>query len=222
MNLYEYINSFNSKAIFLYLFIFVVLLYFFKGTNIGINIILALAVGFGIVIYLNSGQQSSADNLKNQMDLKYRHIRPQPTNVKNYPELIDFIFSIQDFYVMNPQAYEEMIDSIDSFMSLYQDSLIEPKLANQSFNMADTKKHNALNSLQSIIFNMPTDKNVTNKLKVAIRTLEKILNNYLEKMYHASQESLYKNGFDNRYNTIDFGPKPHNFYLKTKYTYDIY
>jgi hypothetical protein len=224
MNLYDYINSYDSKSIFLYLIIFVLLLSYFKSSSVGTNILIALIIGTFIVVYINAGKESSESNDQIQMKTKYDNIRPQSKakKIKNYPDLTNFVFSIQDFYVENPQAFEDMLDNLDAFLALYENAVTEPKLANKTFKFAEIKKHNALNSLQSIIYNMPTDKISTNKLSVAVRTLEQLLNNYLEKMYHMSQESVYKNGYDTSYVPIDFGPKPHNFYLKTKYTFDLF
>ena len=95
-------------------------------------------------------------------------------------------------------------------------------MTNTTFDLAENKKNNALNALHSLIYKIPNSVEYTAKLDGSVKALEKILLNYLELMYAAQQDDLYRRGYDSAYHEINRGPKAANYYNTAKHTYDIY
>jgi hypothetical protein len=130
----------------------------------------------------------------------------------NHPQIVDFLYSIQDFYYHNPQNYEGLIDNVNSFFDAYENCYLDNDLSNYYYQIADDKKTNALNSLHSIIFNLPTNKFSTEKLNRAHQRLETILTQFLNQLYQKCQENIIQYGFNINKKQIDIGPKGYNIY----------
>jgi hypothetical protein len=222
MNLYSYIEDITSEYLFLYSVIFVALLYYFKNINISLNVLFVCVITLFIIIYTNDKEKIISSTKKENNKIKLNEIKPRPKNINEHSEIIDFLFSIQDFHIYNPQAYEEMIDYIDIFFSIYESIKITPKNNNKFFSIIEQRKHDALNSLHSLIFTIPSDKNMTNKLNISINTLEELLNKYLNEIYHIHNEYLYNTGYNIEHKPLEnnIGPKANNFYKNELFTFD--
>ena len=190
--------------------------------SIGLNIILALVFALICIIYLYEKETRAIEIEKEQYKEKHDSINPTPKNIDSDKDIINFLFSIQDFYVFNPQAFEEVIDNIDSFKILYENVFADATLSDYYYQIADSKKSNALNAFHSIIFTLPNDKIYTEKFNRAHKRLETILNKYLNEMYDQCTFYLYKNGHDILKRQILEGPREYNHYFDKEFTYQFY
>ena len=211
-NLYDYINDIDRSSFFLYIVIFLVFIVFFKNYKIGINMIVCIFFYFLVVIFINEKNNKAKKNEIEMRQKKINLLEPDVKKLIKYNEIIDFLFSIQDLYIYNPQAYEDMYNSINNFIIVYEDILKNNKQTNELFNIADVNMHNSINSLHSIIYNVPeNDLNVRNKLHISMDVLEKILNKYLNDIYDIHIKNL-KDGYNVNYKIINTGPKEYNFF----------
>jgi len=165
--------------------------------------------------------------INDQYETQLNYIQPwtilDPRKESDKP-FIDFFYSIQDLYVYNPQAYEEMIDNLNAFLYLKKRIFSDPVMCNQYYQIADSKKNNMLNSLHSIIFNLPNNKIFTIKLNGAQKRLETLLNIEINKMYYrcAFYIQLYGNDVLKRQLETDKAPKAFNNYSGQPFTYQFY
>jgi hypothetical protein len=224
MGIYNEIDQLNAQVLFRYIIVLLFNIYFFSKINIKLNALMALIIGSFIVIYLNDRRKSTIGELEEQHQAKVNVIKPDPIKFKDKEDVVDFIFSIQDLYAYNPQAYEEMIDNINSFFTLYEIIQIGVINCEEFFALAENKKQNAMNSLHSITFSLPTSKKLTDKLNNSHKKLDEVLKVYLNDIYNICRRELYREGYDITRKLIDTGPRASNHYLNmiAGATYDIY
>ena len=194
----------------------------FRRINITLAIILSIGISICVIFYLQQKKDLLNDDDERQHKVKHSTILPKPKNFFKYKDIVAFFFSIQDFYSYNPQAYEEIVDSIDSFLKIYEDINHSHKLCNSLYELAENKKNNGINALHSLIFSIPTGIVAIRKLNKSILVLEKILNKYLDNLVNIQKNYVYVNGYNTEHKIINVYPKPSNHYNKEKYTYDLY
>lgn len=222
MGIYTLIDSFNNKELFRNIVIVLVFLFFFLKLSVGLNIILALALAVICILYLTE-KETQADQVEHeQYKRKLETIKPAPIKITEDKDMIDFLFSIQDFYVFNPQSYEEVIDNLNAFKSLHENIFGDEELCNYYYQIADSKKNNALNSFHSLIFSLPNNKTFTEKFDRAHKRLETILNKHMNEIYDQCNYNLYKDGRDVLKRQINKGPKEYNHYFDKDFTYQFY
>lgn len=214
-------NTDNNK-LFFYGLIIIVLLFFFKFININLNIILVVIISIIAILYYNSKNQYKMKEDKIIFDNKTKLIRPPSKKIQSYPQFVDFIFSIQEMYVYNVQAYENLIDTLDDIFQIYEETIIDNSTAGYNYNLIDNKRKEAVNSLHSIIFNLPNNKEYINKLNDAILKLNQLIYIILDELQTLNNLYIFNNGYNRNTVIINNGPKPDNFYDKEPYSFDIF
>ena len=224
MGIYTFISSFDNKILFRNIIIILIFLYFFMKLTIGLNIILALVFGIITVLYLYEKETLFTEIEKKQIQEKLNTIQPKTERIQTHgdKDLIEFLFSVQDFYRWNPQAYEEMIDNIESFLKLHESIFLEDSLCNYYFQIAVSKKQNALNAFHSIIYKLPNDKIFTDKFNRAHRRLDTILTKHINELYDQCQFVMMRDGKNVLQRQINIGPKEYNTYFDKDFTYQFY
>jgi hypothetical protein len=214
----------DAKTTFVYFCIIIIFIGVFSRLKIGLNIIFAIVMAVIIILYFNSVKNIDSEQTDKQYEEKYKIIKPVPQKIKSYSDIIDFLFSIQDFYVYNPPVYENLIDTIDDFFTLYEEANNDNALYGTNFLLAEEKKLNAVNILHSMIFSLPCSVNnvYTSKLNKATEKLNNILDKYLDEMFDKNKKYIYDNGVNIDTIFLTSGPKERNFYSDDKYTHDFY
>ncbi len=206
-----------------YIIIILTIVLLVKYLDISIVTLIAIIFGYYIIKDYKKEEDKVEEHKKEIRKKKQDIIRPKPRKLQNYDDILELMANIQDLYVYNPPSYEEVVDNIDSMLIVYEESKILPELAGINYSIMERKKHNALNSLHSIIYKLPAAPNMVNKHTQSMKKLEKILDKYLYEIYSINQEIIMKEGYKNTTKVINFnGPKEFNFYEKTNYTYDFY
>lgn len=221
-NIFLQIENSDNKTLFLYGLILIVALYLFQKIFIGLNIIFGICLGVLLIMYLNTRYQKEETETKEIYDNKLKYIRPKPKKISSYPLFIDFLFSIQDFYQYNVPAYEDMIDSIDDILELYEESKITPSTAGLNYGLVDNERKEAVNSLHSIIFNVPNDNQVIDVLNEAIEKLNTMLYDLMDQIYSYHKLYIFNNGYNRNTVEIIRGPKPENFYDQAPFSFDLF
>lgn len=208
----------DKTSFFTYIIIIIIFFAIFNRLTIGLNIIFGLGLAIIIIAYLNNKKVKKETDLNNILTEKKDIMRPKSDIINKYNEMVEFIFSIQEFYGFSPINFEDMIDSIEDFFILYENLLINPKFAGLYYEMAVKKKSDSLNALHNIIYSSDVveRKHYAVKIYNATNQLSFILSTYLDKI----------NDISYRYNTT-FGlnihskipekethPKPENYYYE--------
>ena len=202
--------------------------------NINIAITIVIMTTLAIIYYLYNkniliDEQEQEQELELEQELaqeiKLENIVPNVDDIEK-DDIIDFLFSIQDMYEYNPLSYEEMIDYIRAFFTLYDIILNSPtnsvRFSDYYYQIAESNKNNAVNSLHSIIYKLPNDKALMDKHTRAHKRLETILTYYINELYDKCKDNLLKNGYNIHTRAINLGPKESNTYDDKDYSYQFY
>jgi len=217
MGPYDIISGISSEDLFKYAAVTIILLAIFRS-----NIFLAIFIAFLYIWYDYNRVRSTHVEPRVQEQLKVESLTPPPINFVDKNDIVDFLFSIQDWYHFNPLAYEEMTGNLEMFFELYTQIKLGSEFCDQYYQLAEMRKLAALNALQSMIFTLPTDKVTMDKFNRAHRRLNTILTGYQNRMYNACQYSLLKNGYNINRSVINLGPKEYNTYDDKDFTYQFY
>ena len=222
--IYEYLNKSDGKRVFLYVVVFIIILWFFSKQKLGINILIAIIVGVFVINYLNFNFVETADTLEDILKIKKNAILPLTDETQEHKNIIDFLFSIQDLYAYCPQQFIEMVNNINYFYSYYKMTFVDPKTSFLNYTMMKQLKCDILNILTSIIFSLPEDKHVRNKLNASALVLDDIMTQHLDEISYVIDEYTYKNGYNVDTKIIDYGPKASNEYedMFKNYGYEIF
>lgn len=222
MGIYTILKDLNNRYTFFYIAIIVILLFIFRNVHIGLNILFAIAIALVLIIYNYDKSITTFQIEEEEKREKLDNIQPRPLHIKGHDDILNLFFSIQDFYHHNPQAYEETIDNVDAFLTIYDIVFKNTPFCEYNYQIAESKKNNALNALHSIIFSLPDNKLVIDKLTRAHKRLETILNIYLNELYDKCHHTLIKNGYDIYKRSINLGPREANHYFDKDFTYQLY
>jgi hypothetical protein len=212
-------NSPNKQKLFFYASIFFIVIALFNRVNIGLNIVLGLVIASILILYYANKERKNDIDKKELYEKKIKIIKPEIGNeIKKNNKFVDLIFSIQDVYKFNPPVYEDVLLSINDFLKLYDDVIINNQLAGENFKLMDTSKHKILNGMHSLIFKLPNN-DVTQKIDNAIELITSYLNEHLEIIYDINYKNIVANGYNNKTVIIDLGPKANNFYENNNYDF---
>ena len=222
MNLYKFLESIDNDTLFIYIIITLISLFVFLKYDITLNIIFALFIAVIIIIYLNDKKVTASEAEQEDTKVKSDAIIPKSEIIDQNDKLLDFIFSIQDFYAYNPPAYEEFIANIESILKLQKDINTGVRNCAQYYTVMEMKVRNALNALSSILYMLPNDPYVTNKFNRAHKRLNTLLTELLNEVYAICNNDLINNGFNVNTLLIHTGPKEYNIYSKNDGSYEFY
>jgi len=219
--LYDYIDSTDKSTYAKYFFIFIFLVFLLKNVNIKIGVIMSI-IFVAIYFIYNSQKNTHEDNIiKKQRNIKLENLYSKE-KIKDYTDILDFMFSIQDFYKFNAPAYEEMTENIEALIQLYQMVKINSTYCEDVYELMNSKKRNALNNLHSIIFSLPDDKLIIDKLNRSIKILDKILDRYIDKIAILCENVKIKQGYTTNRKNINYGPSGYSEYLDTIHSFDYF
>jgi hypothetical protein len=222
MGLYSEIENTSAHILFKYGALMIISLFLLRKISVGLNVFLSILISVVAILYYHEKRELNMTGLEKQHKLKGDTVIPDIKNVKKYKEIVDFLFSIQDFFSYNPESYEEMIDNLIAFFTMYEEVEHGVSRCEDYYGIAKSKKKNALNCLHSLIYNVPVTQITSQKLIKAQKVLEEMLNKYLDKIADACKLSLRTIGYTKDRNIINTGPYPYNEYLNTlKYSFDI-
>lgn len=218
------INNIDRITLFWYVVLFLGTIFVFSNINIKLNVVYGTLLVIILLVVLNQNYVKKQETTNNLLQIKNNSILPHSETITHYKELINFIFSIQEFYTYNPQAYETMIESLDTFFKYYEEILNNNNLAGTHYNVMLDKYKLVLNSLQSIIFNIDSNDNNVEKLNLSVEILSFILENYLNIVKNTNETNIYNYGHNIHTKLIpDTNIVPYNTYQHDDIgTFDIY
>jgi hypothetical protein len=200
-------------------------LWFFFKRDVGINVLVALIVSSFVIGYLNNKSITMNDTAAENLKIKKQMIVPSLTDdSQKHKMIIDLLFSVQDLYAYSPQHYEDMIKSINNFYSTYSVCFIDLKTCHINYGLMKQSKRDALNAFKSIIFSLPDDPKMRDKVNNTAIVLDGIMTEHLDQISYLIDEVDYKYGYNVDTKIIDYGPVAFNEYddMFKNYTYDVY
>lgn len=210
MDIYTLLDSANKNYTYMFAAIMLFLIYYFRSKDVKLNLLLALAIGVVVVYYISERNEKIHTTEEKKAKVKLDAIRPPTKYFEGKQDVVDFFFSVQDFYHYNPQVYEDVIDNVDTFLNILHVLNLGTKYCDDYFDVAKQKKSEALNGFQALIFSIPDDTVVTEKLVRSHKRLETIMNKYFNQMYDICFKSLKRNGYSIFRHPPETGPDAYN------------
>jgi hypothetical protein len=218
-------STLDNKTLFYYIVIFIAITFAFSTVKLGLNIIYGTVVAYLVIHYLYNNYKGKQETENKTKSFQEANLLPKPKIFEKYGDIIKYLFSIQDFYIYNPQAYEDMTESLANFFRTFEETENNPAQAGVNHGLMVSYKRYATNSLHSIIFNLPNDVQYTNKLNEAIVILQEILDKYLDKVIILQKKNLYEYGYNTGTKLINTGQMAYNSFdngHKSFFSFDLF
>jgi hypothetical protein len=212
-SLYVSLIEIDPKYLFLYIVIIIISILFFRHNNFKIISMIGLIFGIIISYIIYDKNKFKNTSKKEDLRLKQNKLIPQPKYSAKYSEVTEFLYSIREFYQYNRPVFTDLVNSLDSFMILYDDINIGVQRCKDNFDILKDKKYEALNNLHAIIFNLENSEVLIQKIKDAMKFLHKLLNKYYFKAIKIcnNQEEYDVNTTSRFINKYE--PEPYNTFL---------
>jgi hypothetical protein len=188
----------------------IILLFLLLKVDVRLNGLLALLIAGLVILYINHRNQKHIRYVDDIYKMKKASLQPKSEIIEKYDDIVDYLFSVQDLYGYNPQAFEAMVDNISAFLQLYEDAITAHELAGINYGLAEAKRSEAANNMHSIIYQLPDDPKLTAKLEESIATLKSLLSEKTYELYTINRDFLIMNGYNTSSVVISIGPKPRN------------
>jgi len=207
----------------IYIITIIVIIFTFSKINITLNILYGSLLAIITVYILFLYQSNQLKEYNTLQSIKQDNIiPPNKTFLNDHPDITNFLFSIQDLFIYNQEAYIKMVNSIEYLFKVLKLSKINNKTAPINDSLIIDAKKDAVNSLHSILINSISNKPLEKKIILASDTLNEILNNYLIENRKIIEKFNYENGYDNMSCVINNlnDPEPKNLYDHSGYSYE--
>jgi hypothetical protein len=214
----------TKKLAFHYTVLFIIVVFLFSFLKIGLNIIFGFVIACMIIYFLKTANESKQKKEQEIISYEKKYILPKPEILDNHDDIIKYLFSIQDIYHYNPQAYEEIVKNLEYFFRTFEESNNNREKIGYNHNLMTLYKSNSVNSLHSVIHTLPNNKEYIEKLNNAIVELNKILNNYLKIIEKKYEEHIYENGYNSKTKLLFKHKIPYNAYsgIEKYYSYTLF
>ncbi len=213
--------SLHNRELFLSLLIGFIVFVFIININVNLSIFLGVIISYYIFRQLINASKNHQNKKQQIFENKLKMIRPSAKSLKKYPEVVEFLFSIQDLYISNPATFEEIVESIKSFFIVYEESMRITKLSHQNYSVADNKLNNAVNCVHALILTSESHPNLNKKINLAYNKLYNILMKYLNEIELNIKKDIKFNGYNIHTKVTDYKMKPYNYNESDLYNFNI-
>lgn len=153
----QYEHYLNNTFLFWCIVTFIVTALIFSKIDINLGVIYGSLMCLFVLYFVAQNHKYNESAEDKIIKTKNSLIHPDFIEKENHKEISQYIFFIQDFYVLNPQAYEEFIDNINKFFQSLKLIEYDPNNAGTEYDLLNQYKRKAKNALHSIIYRMPNN-----------------------------------------------------------------
>lgn len=184
VHIFSQIDSLNNKTIFNYLFIVLILILVLNKLNLDTSSVILLAYGT-IFFYLlvNNKFQNNNDDL-GATEKKLQNLPVKTNYLFRDRNIIEFLDFISDLSIFDKKSYNNLIQTLDNFMTLEQDIETGTKYCRYDIENSIELKEKALNILHAFNHSIPAQTILIEKIKWSQNELDRILTQHLNLMIH--------------------------------------
>ena len=217
LSLYDKIINIPKVNLFTYIVIMLVVFLFMREFTINLGHILSLLIGVVIINFLIQKDHLSVLKFRNdkklQLDFLHklmfnnnRHSKTivgeaffvKPNEKRSYlymnPLIIQFYYNIKEFSQYNIDAYVTSLEHSNNIIGLSYQEDIGLNNPYENLTVAISEYKNALNALESMIYNLPPNLLVTNKLNEAVKILQSLLLDHIARIVNVCKNHGKKYG----------------------------
>jgi hypothetical protein len=205
--LYNIINFEEPQQIFIYFVILVIFLFIFSNIDFSISLFIGLIFFTILLFYLHTQRNKNYIDFEKKLDTKFETFKETNIsettnkNLRNYPDVVDFIFYLSTFKNYNPNVFHDIINLFNRFIELYDSVIIDKSLASTLFKNMTSIKVKIINNIESFLFTT-NNKVFTRQITKSRIRGEKLLNKYLDRILLINKKYNYYNGYNINTNII--------------------
>jgi hypothetical protein len=186
--IYDIINSQSNFTLFFFSVLFVITILVFSSIEITFTLFVGLIIYVLFIKYYST--MNDTKNINEQEKFKIKKNKYDIPD--NHPEIIDFLFNIEDLKQFSFILFNELKILIINFVNTYDDCINDYTLVNDYYNTLVNLKLKILITIENFNIN-GTPKNIVINNK---KMIENILNKYLNNLKLLNDKNNYYNGFD--------------------------
>ena len=186
--IYDIINSQSNFTLFFFSVLFVITILVFSSIEITFTLFVGLIIYILFIKYYST--MTDTKNINEQEKFKIKKNKYDIPD--NHPEIIDFLFNIEDLKQFSFILFNELKILIINFVNTYDDCINDYTLVNDYYNTLVNLKLKILITIENFNINgAPKEIVINNK-----QMIENILNKYLDNLKLLNDKNNYYNGFD--------------------------
>jgi len=217
------LSNIDNKDILLYGCIIAIFIVIFRFIDINLGMLLGVCLALIVVYFVYKSKEKKTIEKNDIFEEKKKLVIENFENLEKYKDVINFLFSIKDMEEHNYQVYLEMMENLDNFFRVLEESNNNLEKIGINYDLMISYKENSVNGLHSLIHSI-ANKEYEEKINKSIVILNKILNKYLKTIKKKYDEYIYENGYNTKSKLI--GNKLKEAYNKysneDKYSYNIF
>jgi len=226
------LNEKEKEIYFKYVIIAFGIITLFSYKTIKLNILFGFIVSSIIIYVLYKTRTNILDTEKNIKKEKRDNLLEVDKGVLDKDDIVDILLTVEEYYDINPQAYNEMISNLEIFFKHYNTAIKDNTKSSICFENMEIYKDQILSALHSFIFKIKSDKVKVRKLNDIVSNMDDLLIKYQNEIYDAHLNYIHDNGYN--HNTKIIVPElkqPYNMYntysgekydISNRYSYNIY
>ena len=225
--IYNVVNYQDPQTIFSYGILLVIFIYASSKIDFNYSILIGLIFYSIVIYYLYTNKKVNYIDEFEKLDTKYNLLNTDNNILKKYPNIIDFLFYMSELKLDSPRIYFEIQTLFENFIILYEACLQDINLINANYLTLMTIKDKILYSINSFTFNILTNAESV-KLYEMRKTVEKILNKFMNELVTLQQKDLYYNGYTIKTQPIETSNvrasnflDTHNQYVRNTKQFDV-
>jgi hypothetical protein len=181
MNIYNIINRLDKKEFFYIFFIVIFSIGIIKLIQPNNTLLLGILLSFIIIFIYISKVIYIKDTSDNTLQYKYNSLLIKPESlILKYPNIINFLYDIREYYEYNLAALDELIIELNNFFILYDDLISRNYIdCEYIYDNLSGIKLKLINILSTYIYSIPDDIFLMDNLAIKQKEFDTILQEYL-------------------------------------------
>lgn len=193
--LYNIINYQEPQTIFLYGILLVIFIYISLKIKFSYSLMIGLIFYCILIYYLDTNQKVKYVDNYEKLNTKYEEINTKNNILKKYPNIIDFLYYMSEFKKSSYSTYLNIVSLFENFILLYEGCLEDINLINTNYSTLNIIKNNILYLINCFTFNILSNIG-TKKLYEMRRTVENMLNRFMDELLIIQKKDIYYNGYN--------------------------
>ena len=200
--IYNILNFEEQNVIFLYGVLMIIFIVIFSRISINYSIIIGLLFYSIIVYYFYTDRNLNNIYAAEKFNEKFQTLQRPTDLLKEFPDVVDFLFYIQDMRKYSLTTYDQITKLFKEFCILYKSCNTDYNLISRLYQKMVDIKIDIMNKINAFIYN--TDGyQYSNKMFKSKQKAEKILNNLLDELVLIQKKKIYYNGYNHETKLID-------------------
>jgi hypothetical protein len=199
--LYNIINSNEPKNIFLYGVIITIGIFISINIFFNYNILVGLLLCSLIIYYIYTYNKYNLLTREKINSEKFNSLYSKNNILQKYPDIVDFLYYIENFKSNNVQQYEQLIRSFENFIRIYEYCVIDNNLIFKFYQTLISQKLNILYIINSFIFTQQEIEYQNILIKQKIEA-EKLIDKFMNYLVILNKKNIYYDGYSSSKNDI--------------------